>query len=151
MSTKQHKSSATIPHVVICLSGFTRLKGHLPPLHIPHTLKPYIDSREPIWDIYRHIGGIMFYIGLILLVYDYFILNGDNPYFYGQLQNLPLFLANSARFSQTKLGDMNEAWLFFLYIGGGLDILGGFFTTKPKKQGRIGLWIKSWRKINHEK
>ena len=117
-----------------CYSLSAMPKGILSLLYTPIP-SLYIDREEPIWDIYYYLGTLTLYIGCLLLLYDYFILNTDNIYTYRAIQNIPAFIASPPQ-SRLYICNTNQGWLPFIIIGGGMHILGHLFrndTMKEKK------------------
>ena len=110
----------------------------------------YIDPEEPIWDIFRYTGDIMFYIGCILLLYDYYLCTDLRILVMGKLSlnTLLTFIINPQCSSIYLLGT-SQAFMFFILVGGFMNILGIMLTNKPKKQNRLQKWttkkITQWK------
>ena len=88
-----------------------------------------INQEEPFWDILTILGTLLLYTGCLLLLYDYFILNTDNIYTYGAIQNLPLFIASQPQ-SKLYICNTNQGWLPFILIGGGFQALGKYMPRE---------------------
>ena len=110
----------------------------------------YIDPEEPHWDIFRYVGDTMFYIGCILLLYDYYICTDIRILVMGKLSlnTFMTFIVNP-QLSTVYLMGTSQAFLFFLLVGGFMNILGLLMTNKPGKPNKLQRWTH--KKIQHWK
>ena len=92
----------------------------------------YIDEKEPEWDVLRYTGDVMFYLGIILLIYDYFIIDACHVYTGALPKNIVLFIINP-QCSHVCLFNQSQFWLFLIMAGGFFTTLGGVMSNAPKK------------------
>lgn len=110
----------------------------------------YIDPIEPHWDIFRISGDILFYIGICVLLYDYYICDDVRILVMGKL-NLETFMTFIVNYQLSSIYFMgtSQAFMFFILVGGFINILGTMFTSKPRKQNRLQQWtnkkITQWK------
>ena len=110
----------------------------------------YIDKTDPEWDIARYIGDIMLYIGIILLLYDYYICTDLRILVMGKqhIETLMTFIVNPQLSSIYFLGT-SQAFIFFILVGGFSSILGTLLSNKPKKPNKLQKWtntkIQNWK------
>lgn len=110
----------------------------------------YIDPDEPHWDIFRYTGDTMFYIGCILLLWDYYICTDLHILVMGKLSlnTLMTFIINP-QCSNIYIFGTSQAFMFFILVGGFINILGTMFTSKKRKQNLLQRWtskkITQWK------
>ena len=79
-----------------------------------------LDPVEPEWDIIRYMGGLMICMGIVLLLYDYFIIGGCYIYTMGRPSYIFNFMFTS------HCSGMGQVWLYLIYLGMGFNIMGEY-------------------------
>ena len=101
----------------------------------------YIDQEEPHWDILRYTGDILFYIGLPLLLYDYHLCTDPRILVMGKLSitTLMTFIVNP-QLSTIYFMGTNQAFIFFLLVGGFMNIFGTLLSNKTRPRNKLQQW-----------